>query len=205
MLIPYLEADRIEAGCDEVGRGCLCGPVVAAAVVLPPSYANEWINDSKKVSKVNRQNLVEEIKGASLSWAIGEATVAEIDRINILNASFLAMERAITSLAISPDHLLIDGNRFKTNLKTPFTCIIKGDAKYASIAAASILAKVYRDELMEKLAQTYPGYGWEKNVGYPTQLHREGIRKLGPTPIHRQSFKLLPYQLEIDFSEPPVK
>jgi ribonuclease HII len=199
MLIPYLEADRIEAGCDEVGRGCLCGPVVAAAVILPPSYANEWINDSKKVTKINRQLLVEEIKKASVSWAVAEASVEEIDQINILNASFLAMNRAITSLKTSPDHLLIDGNRFKTHLKTPFTCIIKGDAKFASIAAASILAKVYRDELMGKLAKTYPGYGWEKNVGYPTQLHRDGIRKLGPSPIHRKSFRLLPDQLEIDF------
>ncbi|HSI76743.1 MAG TPA: ribonuclease HII [Lunatimonas sp.] len=202
MLIPYLEADRIEAGCDEVGRGCLCGPVVAAAVILPTSYANEWINDSKKVTKLTRQNLVEEIKEASVSWAIGEASVAEIDRINILNASFLAMNRAIASLQVPPDHLLVDGNRFKTNLNTPFTCIVKGDAKIASIAAASILAKVYRDDLMEKLAETYPGYGWERNVGYPTRLHREGIRRLGPTPIHRKGFKLLPDQLEIDFAEP---
>jgi ribonuclease HII len=202
MLIPYLEADRIEAGCDEVGRGCLCGPVVAAAVILPPSYANEWINDSKKVSKKHRQQLVKEIKEASLSWAIGEASVDEIDRINILNASILAMNRAICALRIPPDHLLVDGNRFNTHLKTTYTCIIKGDAKFASIAAASILAKEYRDELMRKLANTYPGYGWEKNVGYPTHYHREGIKKLGTTPIHRKSFKLVDDQLEIDFSAP---
>lgn len=205
MLIPYLEADRIEAGCDEVGRGCLCGPVVAAAVILPPSYANEWINDSKKVTKKTRQHLVKEIKEASVSWAIGEASVAEIDRINILNASFLAMNRAIASLRVPPDHLLVDGNRFKTNLRTPFTCIVKGDAKIACIAAASILAKVYRDDLMEKLAEIYPGYGWERNVGYPTQIHRDGIRKLGPTPIHRKGFKLLPDQLDFNFSEPTDK
>ncbi len=205
MLIPYLEAKRIEAGCDEVGRGCLCGPVVAAAVILPPSYANEWINDSKKITKTNRQILAEEIKIASLSWAIGEASVDEIDRINILNASFLAMNRAISSLWIHPDHLLIDGNRFKTDLKTPFTCIVKGDGKFASIAAASILAKVYRDGLMGELAEIYKGYGWETNVGYPTKLHREGIRKQGPTPIHRKSFNLLPDLLEIGFSEPSFR
>jgi len=205
MLIPYLEAERIEAGCDEVGRGCLCGPVVAAAVILPPSYANEWINDSKKITKTNRQILAEEIKIASLSWAIGEASVDEIDRINILNASFLAMNRAISSLWIRPDHLLIDGNRFKTDLKTPFTCIVKGDGKFASIAAASILAKVYRDGLMGELAEIYKGYGWETNVGYPTKLHREGIRKQGPTPIHRKSFNLLPDLLEIGFSEPSFR
>lgn len=205
MLIPYLEAERIEAGCDEVGRGCLCGPVVAAAVILPPSYANEWINDSKKITKTNRQILAEEIKIASLSWAIGEASVDEIDRINILNASFLAMNRAISSLWIHPDHLLIDGNRFKTDLKTPFTCIVKGDGKFASIAAASILAKVYRDGLMGELAEIYKGYGWETNVGYPTKLHREGIRKQGPTPIHRKSFNLLPDLLEIGFSEPSFR
>lgn len=199
MLTPYLEADRIEAGCDEVGRGCLSGPVVAAAVILPPSYANEFINDSKKVSKINRLQLAREIKVASVSWAIGEASVEEIDRINILNASFLAMNRAIAALHLSPDYLLVDGNRFTTQLGIPYTCIIKGDAKFASIAAASILAKVYRDELMAKLAVIYPGYGWEKNMGYPTQLHREGIRKLGPSPIHRKSFRLLPDQLEISF------
>lgn len=205
MLTPYLEPDRVEAGCDEVGRGCLCGPVVAAAVILPPSYANEWINDSKKITKANRQKLAAEIKAAALSWAIGEASVEEIDRINILNASFLAMNRAISSLKVSPDHLLVDGNRFKTQLDIPFTCIIKGDGRFASIAAASILAKVYRDNLMGNLADTYPGYGWEKNMGYPTQLHRDGIRQLGPTPFHRKSFTLLPKQLEIDYRNPGKK
>lgn len=199
MLIPFLESDRLEAGCDEVGRGCLCGPVVAAAVILPPDFANEFVNDSKKLTKSNRQNLVSEIKSSALAWAIAEASVEEIDRINILHASFLAMSRAVEQLKIQPQHLLIDGNRFKSHLDIPFTCVIQGDGKYASIAAASILAKVYRDEMMERYAEEYPGYGWEKNVGYPTRLHREGIMKLGLTPLHRKSFKHLPDQLDFDF------
>lgn len=198
-LSPYLKADRLEAGCDEVGRGCLCGPVVAAAVILPHDYANELINDSKKLTKGNRESLVDEIKNEAVSWAVAEATVEEIDRINILNASFLAMNRAVKALNTTPDHLLIDGNRFKTELEIPYDCIVKGDGKYASIAAASILAKVYRDLLMEAYAGQYPGYGWERNVGYPTKQHRQGIRELGTTPIHRKSFKLLPDQLEIGF------
>ena len=199
MLIPFLESDRLEAGCDEVGRGCLCGPVVAAAVILPPDFANEFVNDSKKLTNSNRQNLVSEIKSSALAWAIAEASVEEIDRINILHASFLAMSRAVEQLKIQPQHLLIDGNRFKSHLDIPFTCVIQGDGKYASIAAASILAKVYRDEMMERYAEEYPGYGWEKNVGYPTRLHREGIMKLGLTPLHRKSFKHLPDQLDFDF------
>jgi ribonuclease HII len=199
MLSPYLESTRIEAGCDEVGRGCLCGPVVAAAVILPLDYANEFIDDSKKLSKTKRLNLVEEIKSIAVSWAIAEASVEEIDKINILNASFLAMNRAIDSLEIRPDHLLIDGNRFKTTLSIPYDCIVKGDGKFASIAAASILAKVYRDELMEKMAMQYPGYGWERNAGYPTKAHRNGIINLGLTPIHRKSFRHLPEQMRLEF------
>ncbi|MBS9523038.1 ribonuclease HII [Litoribacter ruber] len=198
-LLPYLESDRVEAGCDEVGRGCLCGPVVAAAVILPPDYANELINDSKKLTKSNRQALVEEIKANAVAWSIAEASVEEIDQINILNASFLAMSRSILALAITPDHLLIDGNRFKSEISIPFDCIIKGDGKYASIAAASILAKEYRDELMVEYDRRYPGYGWSSNAGYPTKAHRYGIEKLGATPIHRKSFRLLPDQLEISF------
>jgi ribonuclease HII len=197
-LLPYLESDRIEAGCDEVGRGCLCGPVVAAAVILPPDYANELINDSKKLTKSNRLALVGEIKANALAWAIAEASVEEIDRINILNASYLAMTRAVMALTTQPEHLLVDGNRFKSDLKIPFDCIIKGDGKYASIAAASILAKEYRDEMMCRYAEEFPGYGWETNVGYPTAAHREGIEKLGVTPIHRKSFRLLPEQLELE-------
>ncbi|WP_439481327.1 ribonuclease HII [Cyclobacterium plantarum] len=198
MLLPYLKADRIEAGCDEVGRGCLCGPVVAAAVILPPAYANEWINDSKKIAKNKRTFLTGEIKEQAVAWGIGLAEVAEIDQMNILNASFLAMHRAIDDLKVKPEHLLIDGNRFRSKHAIPFDCIIKGDGKYASIAAASILAKTYRDQLMVSLARDYPGYGWEKNVGYPTKKHREGIRKLGASPLHRKSFRLLPDQLNTD-------
>lgn len=196
-LLPYLEADRLEAGCDEVGRGCLAGPVVAAAVILPCSYHNPWINDSKKLSKACRKELVEEIKSNSLAWAIAEASVDEIDRINILNASFLAMKRAIIQLAVKPEHLLIDGNRWKSDLKYAHTCVIKGDGKFASIAAASILAKVYRDELMENLALEFPHFAWETNVGYPTQAHRSGIERFGSTIWHRKSFQLLPRQLEL--------
>jgi len=196
-LLPYLEANRIEAGCDEVGRGCLAGPVVAAAVILPQDYQNDWINDSKKLSKSQREKLVSEIKLNAISWKIEEASVAEIDQINILNASFLAMTRAVKGLATIPDHLLIDGNRFKTELKIPFTCVIKGDGKYASIAAASILAKVYRDELMEKLALDFPQYAWERNAGYPTMAHRAGIESHGDCIWHRKSFKLLKDQLDL--------
>ncbi|WP_373494500.1 ribonuclease HII [Aquiflexum sp.] len=198
MLRQNLEYDRLEAGCDEVGRGCLCGPVVAAAVILPGDYANEFINDSKQLRKQDREILAEEIKVSALAWSIAEASVEEIDKINILNASFLAMTRAVKKLDVIPQHLLIDGNRFKTDLDIPFDCIIKGDGKFACIAAASIIAKVYRDNLMSEFAKTYPGYGWENNVGYPTKTHREGIIKMGLTPLHRKSFRHLPVQLELD-------
>ena len=196
-LLPYLEANRIEAGCDEVGRGCLAGPVVAAAVILPVDYHNPWIQDSKKLSKHTREELIQEIKGAALGWAIAEASVAEIDRINILQASFLAMERAIQQLPQAPEHLLIDGNRWKSTLPYSYTCVIKGDGKFASIAAASILAKVYRDDLMEKLGQEFPHYGWEQNAGYPTKKHREGIQFHGSCDWHRKSFQLLSPQLSL--------
>lgn len=196
-LLPFLEANRIEAGCDEVGRGCLAGPVVAAAVILPSDYRNPWIQDSKKLSKQTREELIQEIKGAALGWAIAEASVAEIDRINILQASFLAMERAIQQLPQAPEHLLIDGNRWKSTLPYSYTCVIKGDGKFAAIAAASILAKVYRDELMEKLAEDFPHYGWEKNAGYPTKKHREGIQSHGSCSWHRKSFQLLSPQLSL--------
>jgi len=196
-LLPYLEVNRIEAGCDEVGRGCLAGPVVAAAVILPVDYHNPWIQDSKKLSKHTREELIQEIKGAALGWAIAEASVAEIDQINILQASFLAMERAIQQLPQAPEHLLIDGNRWKSTLPYPYTCVIKGDGKFASIAAASILAKVYRDGLMEQLAHDFPHYGWEKNAGYPTKKHREGIQSHGSCNWHRKSFQLLSPQLSL--------
>jgi ribonuclease HII len=198
-LLPFLEANRIEAGCDEVGRGCLAGPVVAAAVILPADYHNSWIDDSKKLSKTQRENLVEEIKTNAISWKIGEASVAEIDQINILNASFLAMTRAVKGLNLQPDHLLIDGNRFRSDLTIPYTCVIKGDGKFTSIAAASILAKVYRDKFMEKLAIDFPHFGWERNAGYPTLAHRAGIESHGDCLWHRKSFKLLKDQLDLKF------
>src|SRR5690554_3660200 len=201
MLLPYLEANRIEAGCDEAGRGCLCGPVVAAAVILPDDYANELINDSKQLTGKVRKELAEEIKLNASAWAVASASPQEIDEINILNASFLAMSRAVEALQMQPQHLLIDGNRFKSHLTLPFNCIVGGDAKYASIAAASILAKVHRDELMQAYAQEHPGYGWETNFGYPTRQHREGIKTLGTTVLHRMSFRLLPEQLELEFPE----
>jgi ribonuclease HII len=201
MLLPYLEANRLEAGCDEVGRGCLCGPVVAAAVILPNDYANELINDSKKLSPANRQDLFREIQNKALAWKIAEASVEEIDEFNILQASFLAMSRAVEGLDVQPEHLLIDGNRFKSHLRIPFDCIIKGDGIYASIAAASILAKVYRDALMVSYAKQYPGYGWDTNVGYPTRAHREGIMEMGITPLHRKTFRQLPEQLTLPFEE----
>lgn len=198
MLLPFFEADRLEAGCDEVGRGCLAGPVVAAAVILPSFYSNKWINDSKKLNKSQREELIADIKIHAIAWEIAEATVDEIDQLNIANASFLAMERAILALQIPPDHLLIDGNRWKSDLHIPFNCIIKGDGIYSSIAAASILAKVYRDNLMEKLALEFPQYAWERNVGYPTKAHRAGIKTHGTCLWHRKSFRLLPAQLNLD-------
>tara|TARA_R110002020_G_scaffold21379_4_gene72684 strand:- start:475 stop:1080 length:606 start_codon:yes stop_codon:yes gene_type:complete len=198
ILKPFLEANRIEAGCDEVGRGCLAGPVVAAAVILPADYSNQWINDSKKLGKRQREDLIEEIKGKALAWKVAEASVEEIDKLNILNASFLAMSRAVQGLQILPEHLLIDGNRWKSTLTIPHTCVIKGDGKFASIAAASILAKVYRDKFMEELAEEFPHYYWERNAGYPTKAHRSGIEEFGDCIWHRKSFKLLKEQLEID-------
>ena len=189
--------DLIEAGCDEVGRGCLAGPVVAAAVILPKKYRNKKLNDSKQLNKEARLEARESILKDALAWAVAEVSHQEIDQINILNASFKAMHLALDQLNMAPQLLLIDGNRFKPYRELPFECIIKGDGAYLSIAAASILAKIYRDELMHKLSIEYPGYSWETNVGYPTQEHREGIKRLGITPFHRRSFQLLPSQLEI--------
>lgn len=187
----------VEAGCDEVGRGCLAGPVVAAAVILPKDYRHELLNDSKQLSREERLSLREDILHDALAWAVAEVSHAEIDEINILNASFRAMHLALDQLALRPEFLLIDGNRFKPYRDIPFECIIKGDAEYLSIAAASVLAKTYRDELMTRLSEEFPGYGWNTNVGYPTEEHREGIVKLGITPYHRKSFRLLPDQLEL--------
>ncbi len=197
MLKSSYTKDKIEAGCDEVGRGCLAGPVVAAAVILPKKYKHKLLTDSKQLKKKDREQLQEEIKGAALAWAVAEVSHQEIDEINILNASFKAMHLALGKLKEQPEFLLIDGNRFKPYGAIDFKCIVKGDAKYLSIAAASVLAKTYRDDLMEKLANEFPGYGWATNVGYPTLEHREGIRTLGITPYHRKSFQLLPSQLEL--------
>lgn len=192
MLERYLIEGRIEAGCDEAGRGCLAGPVTAAAVILPPEFANALINDSKQLTEHQREQLRPIIEREALAWAVAHVSPQEIDRINILNASILAMHRAIDQLTVRPQALLIDGNRFKPYHDIPHTTIVKGDGRMLCIAAASILAKTHRDELMRRLAQECPGYGWEANKGYPTRDHREAIRRLGVTPHHRRSFALLP-------------
>jgi ribonuclease HII len=198
MLLANYSGYTLEAGIDEAGRGCLAGPVVAAAVILPIDYTHPLLNDSKKLSKKNRDLLREIILQDAVAWAVGEASPAEIDEVNILNATYLAMHRAIAGLKIQAEYLIIDGNRFKTNLSIPHTCIVKGDGKYLAIAAASVLAKTHRDAYMSKLAEQYEDvYGWEQNAGYPTKLHREGIAKYGATPYHRKSFALLPKQLEL--------
>lgn len=189
--------DLIEAGCDEVGRGCLAGPVVAAAVILPKNYQHELLKDSKQLTKEERYLVQSDIQRDALAWAIAEVSHTEIDEINILNASFKAMHLALDKLTVRPQMLLIDGNRFKPYYDLKFECIIKGDATYLSIAAASVLAKNYRDELMIRLGDQFPGYGWHTNVGYPTEEHREGIKTMGITPFHRRSFQLLPAQLEL--------
>lgn len=197
MLRSSFTKDLVEAGCDEAGRGCLAGPVVAAAVIFPKKYRHKKLNDSKQLSRDEREELRYVIQRDALAWAVGEVDHQEIDQINILNASFKAMHRALEKLTMEPQLLLIDGNRFNRYREVRHECIIKGDGKYLSIAAASILAKTYRDELMNNLAKQFCGYGWETNVGYPTLEHREGIRQLGITPYHRKSFTLLPDQLEL--------
>jgi len=184
--------NKIEAGCDEAGRGCLAGPVVAAAVILPSNFRNEILNDSKKLTEKKRYALRPIIEKNALAWAVGVVDNKEIDEINILNASFLAMHRALDQLGKLPDSILVDGNRFTAYNKIEHHCIVKGDGIYMSIAAASILAKTYRDDMMNKLAKEFPFYGWDRNMGYPTKMHREGIRQHGTTPFHRMSFKLLP-------------
>lgn len=190
--------NTIEAGCDEAGRGCLAGPVVAGAVILPPDYHNKVLNDSKKLSEKKRLQLEEEIKRDAVAWAVAEIDHQKIDEINILNASFLAMQTAVEQLGTTPEHLLIDGNRFKTTLDIPFTCMVKGDARFLSIAAASILAKTHRDLVMTQLHEEFPMYDWNKNKGYPTKAHRVGIAKFGASPYHRNSFTLLPAQTVLD-------
>ena len=197
MLLPYLEVHRIEAGCDEAGRGCLAGPVFAAAVILPETFQNELLNDSKQLTEKRRYALRPIIEQEALAWAVGIVTPEEIDRINILKASFLAMHRAVDQLKVRPQHLLIDGNRFTPYPDVPHTTIVKGDGTYMSIAAASILAKTYRDDYMNQLDEQFPVYHWKENKGYPTKAHREAIRQFGITPHHRKSFTLLPQQLEL--------
>ncbi|MBI9064636.1 MAG: ribonuclease HII [Marinilabiliaceae bacterium] len=190
-LLPYLNKKRIEAGCDEAGRGCLAGPVVAAAVILPKTFTHELLNDSKKLTEKQREKLRPIIEEVALAWAVGIVDHKEIDDINILNASFLAMHRAVDQLKRKPQHLLIDGNRFKAYKEIPHTCIVKGDGKYLSIAAASILAKTHRDEWMNKAHAEYPQYAWDRNKGYPTKAHRAAIAEHGVTPLHRMTFRLL--------------
>lgn len=190
-----------EAGCDEAGRGCLAGSVYAAAVILPPDYQNPRLNDSKKLTAKTRRELREEIMSDAVAWAVGVVTPEEIDRINILNASFLAMHRALDALSVRPEAVIVDGNRFKPYRDLPYATIVKGDGKYQAIAAASILAKTFRDDYMDRLAEEYPYYGWHSNKGYPTREHREGIRLYGITPYHRKSYNLLGGELPLRFEE----
>jgi len=193
---------KIEAGCDEAGRGCLAGSVYAAAVILPDGYDNPSLNDSKRLSAAKRMRLRDEIVRDAVAWAIGVVTPEEIDHINILRASILAMHRALDQLQVRPEAIIVDGNRFQPYRDLPYTTIVKGDGKYQAIAAASILAKTFRDEYMERLAQEYPQYGWQSNKGYPTPQHREAIRQYGVTPYHRKSFDLLGSQeLFLDFAD----
>lgn len=200
MLKSHYYEGLIEAGCDEAGRGCLAGSVYAAAVILPPDYQNELLNDSKKLTAKKRYALREEIERDAIAWAVGIVTPEEIDKINILNASFLAMHRALDQLSVRPEAVIVDGNRFKPYQDLPSTTIVKGDGKYLSIAAASILAKTYRDDYTLSLAEEYPQYDWQSNMGYPTKKHRQAIREHGITPYHRKSYNLLgDGQLSFDF------
>ena len=200
MLLPYYREGIIEAGCDEAGRGCLAGPVYAAAVILPPDYRNDLLNDSKQLSEKKRDQLRSIIERDAVSWAVGIVDNQEIDQINILNASILAMHRALDQLTVCPQEIIVDGNRFRPYRDIPHTTIVKGDGKYMSIAAASILAKTHRDECMLALHQQYPQYHWDSNKGYPAPVHRQAIRLHGTTPYHRLTFQLLPpEQMMLDF------
>lgn len=202
MLASHYYGGKIEAGCDEAGRGCLAGSVYAAAVIFPENYQNEELNDSKQLTDKRRKQLREIIERDAVAWAVGIVTPEEIDKINILNASILAMHRALDQLKVRPEAVIVDGNRFKPYQKLPHTTIVKGDGKYLSIAAASILAKTYRDDYMDALAEEYPQYDWLSNKGYPTKKHREAIRQYGMTPYHRKSFNLLgDGQLSFDFQD----
>lgn len=200
MLKPFYHKNVIEAGCDEAGRGCLAGPVFAAAVILPNDFENDMLNDSKQLSEKKRYALREVIEREALAWAVGIVSSEEIDRINILRASILAMHRALDGLKLRPEEVIVDGNRFSPYQQLPYTTIVKGDSKYMSIAAASILAKTYRDDCMKKLHEEFPAYSWDKNKGYPAPAHRKAIREHGTTPYHRLTFNLLGSpQLEFDF------
>lgn len=199
MLKKYFDKKLIEAGCDEAGRGCLAGPVHAAAVILPKNFKNKLLDDSKKLTDKQRKELRPIIEAEAIEWAVGIVSVDEIDEINILNASFLAMHRALDQLKTIPQSLLIDGNRFKKYKEIPHNCIIQGDGKYLSIAAASILAKTYRDDLMDELHEQFPQYDWLHNRAYATASHRKAIEKYGITDHHRKSFKQLPDQLKLEF------
>lgn len=202
MLKQYQREGVIEAGCDEAGRGCLAGDVYAAAVILPPDFTNELLNDSKQLNESQRYQLREVIEQKAVAWAVGIVTAEEIDKINILRASILAMHRAVDALKVRPEHLLIDGNKFNPYPGITHNTVVKGDATYMSIAAASILAKTYRDDYMQRIAKEYPMYDWQSNKGYPTAKHRAAIREYGTTPYHRMTFNLLgeePEQLKLDF------
>ena len=202
MLESHYYKDLVEAGCDEAGRGCLAGSVYAAAVILPPDYQNPDLNDSKKLTDKKRKALREQIERDAVAWAVGVVTPEEIDKINILNASFLAMHRALDQLKVCPEAIIVDGNRFTPYKDLPYTTIVKGDGKYMAIAAASILAKTYRDDYMDALAEEYPYYDWKSNKGYPTKKHRMGIREHGVSPYHRKSYNLLGTgELSLDFKD----
>ncbi len=201
-LLPHYYNGLIEAGCDEAGRGCLAGSVYAAAVILPDGYENPLLNDSKQLTEKRRYELREQIERDAVAWAVGIVTAEEIDKINILNASILAMHRALDQLKVRPEAVIVDGNRFKKYQDLPHTTIVKGDGKYMAIAAASILAKTYRDDYMNQLAKEFPQYDWQKNKGYPTKKHREAIRQYGTTPYHRMSYNLLgDGQLSLQFED----
>ena len=202
MLASHYYEGKVEAGCDEAGRGCLAGSVYAAAVILPEDYQNELLNDSKQLTEKRRYKLREIIERDAIAWAVGIVTPEEIDKINILNASILAMHRALDQLKVRPEAIIVDGNRFKPYKNLPYTTIVKGDGKYLSIAAASILAKTYRDDYMNQLAEEHPQYDWLSNKGYPTKKHREAIKQFGITSYHRKSYNLLgDGQLSLDFGE----
>lgn len=199
MLLLKINSNLIECGTDEAGRGCLAGPVTAAAVILPENFNHPFLTDSKQLSEKKRFLLRDIIEKEAIAFAVSNVMMEEIDQINILNASILAMHRSIDKLKVRPAFIAIDGNRFKPYKKTPYQCVVKGDGKYLHIAAASILAKTYRDDYMATLHEEFPAYNWKKNKGYPTLEHRDAIRKNGPTEYHRKSFRLLPEQLRLEF------